>query len=179
MRDLDSIDSERQLVAALRRAARERGGPLPAIDVPDALLDERPLKSVNGLSPYGSNDIVADGRGNVYVDNVNFNFAAGPPEGEPAPGFVALVTPDGEARNVARDLSFPNGMAVTADNSTLVVAESYRHRLTASDIGADGSLANRRVWAEVGHHSPDGICLDTEGSVWYADVGDRYCVRVS
>jgi sugar lactone lactonase YvrE len=134
---------------------------------------------LSGLSPYGSNDIVADGRGNIYVNNVNFDFAAGPPEGEPAPGFVALVTPDGEVGNVARDLSFPNGMAVTADNSTLVVAESYRHRLTAFDIGADGSLANRRVWAEVGHHSPDGICLDAEGSVWYADVGDRCCVRVS
>ena len=91
---------------------------------------------LSGLSPYGSNDIVADGRGNIYVNNVNFDFAAGPPEGEPAPGFVALVTPDGEARNVARDLSFPNGMAVTADNSTLVVAESYRHRLTAFDIRA-------------------------------------------
>jgi sugar lactone lactonase YvrE len=134
---------------------------------------------LSGLSPYGSNDIVADGRGNIYVNNVNFDFAAGPPEGEPAPGFVALVTPDGEARNVARDLSFPNGMAVTADNSTLVVAESYRHRLTAFDISADGSLANRRVWAEVGHHSPDGICLDAEGSVWYADVRDRCCVHVS
>jgi sugar lactone lactonase YvrE len=131
------------------------------------------------LSRYGSNDIVADGRGNVYVNNVNFDFATGPPEGEPAPGFVALVTSDGEARVVAEDLSFPNGMAVTADNSMLIVAESYRHRLTAFDIGVDGSLSNRRVWADVGDHSPDGICLDADGAVWYADVGDRCCVRVS
>jgi sugar lactone lactonase YvrE len=133
---------------------------------------------LSALSPYGSNDIVADGRGNVYVNNVNFDFAAGPPDGDPAPGFVALVTRDGQARVVAEDLSFPNGMAVTADNSTLIVAESYRHRLTAFDIGADGSLANRRLWADVGGHSPDGICLDADGAAWYADVGDQCCVRV-
>ena len=123
-----------------------------------------------------------DGRGNTYVNNVNFDFAAGPPAGDPAPGFVALVTPDGHARMAADDRAFPNGMAVTADNATLVVAESYRHRLTAFDIGADGSLRNRRVWAscagQAGTHSPDGICLDRDGAVWYADVGDQCCVRV-
>ena len=133
------------------------------------------------LSPHGPNDIVIDGRGNAYVNNVNFDFAAGPPAGEPAPGFVALVAHDanqGSARIVADDLAFPNGMAITADNSTLIVAESYRHRLTAFDIDADGSLSNRRVWADVGTHSPDGICLDRDGAAWYADVGDACCVRV-
>ena len=134
------------------------------------------------LSPHGCNDIVIDGRGNTYVNNVNFDFAAGPPAGEPAPGFVALISGgvrDGRARVVADDLAFPNGMAVTADNATLIVAESYRHRLTAFDIGADGSLSNRRVWADLGTHSPDGICLDRDGAVWYADVGDRCCVRIA
>lgn len=136
---------------------------------------------LSALSPHGPNDIVVDGRGNAYVNNVNFDFAAGPPAGDPAPGFVALVAHDtdqGSARIVADDLAFPNGMAVTADNSTLIVAESYRHRLTAFDIDADGSLSNRRVWAEVGTHSPDGICLDRDGAAWYADVGDACCVRV-
>jgi sugar lactone lactonase YvrE len=132
---------------------------------------------LSALSPYGANDIVIDGRGNTYVNNVNFDFAAGPPAGDPAPGFVALVK-DGRARVVADDLAFPNGMAVTADNATLIVAESYRHRLTAFDIGADGSLSNRRVWADVGDHSPDGICLDRDGAAWYADVGACCCVRV-
>jgi sugar lactone lactonase YvrE len=132
---------------------------------------------LSALSPHGANDIVIDGRGNTYVNNVNFDFAAGPPAGDPAPGFVALVK-DGRARVVADDLAFPNGMAVTADNATLIVAESYRHRLTAFDIGADGSLSNRRVWAEVGGHSPDGICLDRDGAAWYADVGAGCCVRV-
>jgi sugar lactone lactonase YvrE len=133
---------------------------------------------LSALSPYAYNDIVIDGRGNIYVNNVNFDFAEGMADGDPAPGFVALVTPDGGARVVADDLAFPNGMAVTADGGTLVVAESYRHRLSAFDIGANGLLSNRRVWADLGGHSPDGICLDRDGAVWYADVGDRCCVRV-
>jgi sugar lactone lactonase YvrE len=132
---------------------------------------------LSGLSVHGYNDIVIDGRGNTYVNNVNFDFAVGPPVADTAPGFVALIS-DGRARLVADDLAFPNGMAVTADNTTLIVAESYRHRLTAFDIGADGSLSNRRVWAELGDHSPDGICLDGDGAAWYADVADRCCVRV-
>jgi sugar lactone lactonase YvrE len=133
---------------------------------------------LSALSPHGHNDIVIDGRGNAYVNNVNFDFATGPPAGGGAPGFVALVR-EGHARVVADDLAFPNGMAVTADNATLVVAESHRHRLTAFDIDADAGLSNRRVWADLGSHSPDGICLDGDGAAWYADVGDRCCVRVA
>jgi sugar lactone lactonase YvrE len=75
-------------------------------------------------------------------------------------------------------MAFPNGMAVTPDNGTLIVGESYGNCLTAFDIAADGSLSNRRVWAEVGDHHPDGICLDAEGALWYADVGTKRCVRV-
>jgi sugar lactone lactonase YvrE len=133
---------------------------------------------LSALSPHGYNDIVIDGRGHIYVNNVNFDFAEGNSGHDPAPGFVALVTPDGLAQLVADDLAFPNGMAVTADGATLVVAESYRHRLTAFDIDANGLLSNRRVWADLGGHSPDGICLDRDGAAWYADVGDRCCVRV-
>jgi sugar lactone lactonase YvrE len=133
---------------------------------------------LSALSPHRCNDIVIDGRGNAYVNNVNFDFAARPPAHDSAPGFVALVK-DGAAHLVAEDLAFPNGMAVTADNATLIVAESYRHRLTAFDIDADGLLSNRRVWADLGSHSPDGICLDRDGAAWYADVGDCCCVRVA
>ena len=79
---------------------------------------------LSALSPYPGNDIVIDGRGNTYVNNVNFDFATGPVPADTAPGFVALVTPDRQAWVVAKDLAFPNGMAVTADNATLVVAES-------------------------------------------------------
>ncbi len=91
---------------------------------------------------------------------------------------MALVTPDGTVRQVADQTAFPNGMAVTPDNSTLILAESYANRLTAFDILADGSLANRRVWAELDGAHPDGICLDAEGAVWYSDVPARRCARV-
>ena len=104
-----------------------------------------------------------------------FNLMAGE---EFAPGIVALVKPDGSAQQVADGIAFPNGMVVTADNSTLIVAESYARRLTAFDIGPGGNLSNRRVWAELGDGVPDGICLDVEGAVWYGDVPNKRCVRV-
>ncbi len=68
---------------------------------------------------------------------------------------------------MADDIAFPNGMAVTPDNSTLIIAESYGRRLTAFDIAADGGLSSRRVWADLGDGVPDGICLDAENAVWY------------
>lgn len=122
------------------------------------------------ISPYGWSEITVDGRGNVYVDSLNFDFAD---FGEimtsgDAPGKIALVTPDGDAREVADGLAFPNGMVVTPDNATLIVAESFARRLTAFDIAADGGLSNRRVWADV---TGDGICLDADGAVWCSDVG--------
>ncbi len=95
-----------------------------------------------------------DGRGNAYVNGGGSDFVAGE---EFAPGFVALVTPDGDARQVADGIAMANGMAVTPDNSTLIVAESYGKRLTAFDIAADGDLSNRRVWADLGDGFPDGI----------------------
>lgn len=129
---------------------------------------------LSGLSDYKWNDIVADGRGNVYVNNVGFDF----PGGEFAPGTVALVTPDGAARQVADGLAFPNGMVVTPDNATLVVAESYAGALTAFDIAADGALSGRRTWADLAGGVPDGICMDAEHAIWYADVPNKCCVRV-
>jgi sugar lactone lactonase YvrE len=120
------------------------------------------------------NDIVVDARGNVFVNCAGFDF----PGGEFAPGRVAVVTPDGAVREVADGLAFPNGMAVTADDSTLIVAESYGARLTAFDIAPDGGLSGRRVWAELGDAAPDGICVDADGAVWYADVPNTRCVRV-
>jgi sugar lactone lactonase YvrE len=139
-----------------------------------------PHADLSRISPYGFSELTVDGRGNVYVNTINFDFAnfmdvMGSGE---APGKIALVTPDGEAREVADGLAFPNGMVVTPDNGTLIVAESFARRLTAFDIGADGSLTNRRVWADV---TGDGICLDSEGAVWTTEVapGDAgVCLRV-
>jgi sugar lactone lactonase YvrE len=135
---------------------------------------------LSSVTEVGCNDIVIDGRGNAYVNNVNFDFATGPPPGDVAPGFVVLVPADGsDPRVVADDLAFPNGMVVTPDNATLVVAESYRNQLTAYDIAADGSLSRRRAWAHLGEDNPDGICLDASGAAWYADVPHQHCVRVA
>src|SRR6185312_10852338 len=103
----------------------------------------------------------------------------GPAGEEFRPGSVHLVTADGAVRQVADDIAFPNGMAVTADNSTLIVADSYRHQLVGFDIGADGGLSGRRVWADLGDGTPDGICTDAQDAVWYADVPNRRCVRVA
>jgi sugar lactone lactonase YvrE len=129
---------------------------------------------LSSLSAYPWNEIVVDGRGNAYINSIGFDF----PEGAFAPGIVALVTPGGTARQVADGVAFPNGMAVTPDNATLILAESYGNRLSAFDIAPDGGLSNRRVWADLAGGYPDGICLDAEGAIWYADVPNKRCVRV-
>ncbi len=130
--------------------------------------------SLGPISEKPWNDIVVDAHGSAYVNNIGFDF----PGGERAPGFVVLVTSEGTPRLVADDLAFPNGMAITQDGATLIVAESHANRLTAYDIGQDGDLENRRMWADAGDDHPDGICVDAEGAVWYADVANRHCVRV-
>ncbi|TGQ51767.1 SMP-30/gluconolactonase/LRE family protein [Mesorhizobium sp. M1C.F.Ca.ET.193.01.1.1] len=127
------------------------------------------------LSKSPWNEIVVDGRGNIYVNGGGPTPAPGEHFG---PGTIVLITPDGAVRQVADNIAFANGMAVTPDNRTLIVAESHANRLTAFDIAADGGLSSRRVWADLGNDYPDGICIDAEGCVWYADVPDCHCVRV-
>ena len=129
---------------------------------------------LSDLGVGGFNEVLVDGRGNIYV-NGGVDFLPG--EGKP-PGIIALVTPDGSARQVAEGIAFPNGMVVTPDNSTLIIAESFAARLTAFDIADDGRLSNRRVWADgVG---PDGICMDAEGAIWtgVGGFGDNLVGRV-
>jgi sugar lactone lactonase YvrE len=158
-------------------------GPLLVVAARDGrLLRQEPDGSLvthadlTGLADRGHpwNEIVVDGRGNAYLNNQGFDF----PGGEFAPGMIALLKPDGTARRVADGIAFPNGMAVTPDNSTLIVAESYGQKLTAFQIAADGTLSRPRVWAYLGDGVPDGICLDAQGAVWYADVPNKQCVRV-
>ena len=153
-------------------------GQLVIVSSPDGrLLRREPdgsLVTHADLGQPGWNDIVADGRGNIYVNRAGFNPMAGE---ESQPGSVFLVTADGSVRQVADDIAFPNGMAVTADNSTLIVADSYRHSLVAFGIGPGGVLSGRRVWADLGEGTPDGICADAEDAVWYADVPNQRCVR--
>jgi sugar lactone lactonase YvrE len=121
------------------------------------------------------NEIVVHHQGFAFVNNIGFDLMAGE---QPTSGVVAVVAPDGSARIVADDLAFPNGMTLTGNGQTLLVAESYGGRITAFDVAADGSLTGRRVWADVGDGAPDGVCLDAEGALWYADVPNRRCVRV-
>jgi sugar lactone lactonase YvrE len=116
------------------------------------------------ISDKGWNEIVVDGRGNVYVNG--------------GTGVIVLITTDGSVRQVADGLAFPNGMAITPDNRTLIIAESHGKRLTAFDISPHGGLSNRQVWADLVTGVPDGICTDADNAVWYADVPNKRCVRV-
>jgi sugar lactone lactonase YvrE len=104
---------------------------------------------LSSLSDHPWNEIVVDGRGNAYLNNIGFDF----PGGEFSPGILALVTPDGSARQVADGVAFPNGMVVTPDNATLILAESYGNTLTAFDIAADGSLHEDRDFDVIARHS--------------------------
>jgi sugar lactone lactonase YvrE len=122
------------------------------------------------------NEVIVDPRGNAYLNAPNFDMSQGFDfEVGSTSGVIALVTPDGESRLVADGVAFPNGMALTADGSTLIVAESFASRLGAWDIEADGSLSNRRVWAPL-EDGVDGISIDAEGAVWCAT--QRGCTRV-
>ena len=139
---------------------------------------------LNSLSGGSWNEIVVDGRGSAYVNGAGFDLMAGE---EPRPGIVALVTPDGSARQVADGVAFPNGMAVTPDNSTLIVAESYASRLTAFDIAADGALSNRRFGPTSGRttrtasawtrKAPPGTRTSETSTACASGKVERYCRR--
>lgn len=152
-----------------------------------SMLDRRLLRleptglvevaDLSALATCHCNDMVVDAAGRAYVGNFGFDlhqpdFAFGHAE-------IILVEPDGTARVVARELSFPNGTVITPDGGTLIVGESFATRLTAYDIAPDGGLANRREWAKLDGCTPDGICLDAEGAVWLASPVSSECVRVA
>ena len=139
---------------------------------PDGSLVEHADLGPASTKPW--NEIAVDARGNAYVNSIGFDF----PGEDFAPGIVVLVTPDGAVTTVADGLAFPNGMALTADGASLIVAESYAEQLTAYDIEPEGALSGRRVWATTPGDHPDGICVDDTGAVWYADVANRHCLRV-
>jgi sugar lactone lactonase YvrE len=162
-----------------------------------SMLDRKLLRVQDGatslhadLSAHSgpqSNDMVVDAAGRAFVGTIDFE------------GFAAMsatnllrVDPDGTVTVAAEGLSFPNGMVITPDGATLIVAESWAQRLTAFDLGPDGSLTNRRVWAQLGAPpaadapgqparwgcAPDGLALDAEGAVWVADAANKRAIRV-
>jgi sugar lactone lactonase YvrE len=151
-----------------------RSGLVQRVEPDGTVVTHADLKPLAEHPP--GNEIVVDAHGNAFVDGGGFDMMAGEPY---APGMIAVVRPDGSAEPVADDIAFGNGMVITPDGSTLVVAESYRGRLTGFDLARDGSLSNRRTWADLGEGSaPDGLCIDAEGAIWSASVPQRSCTRV-
>jgi sugar lactone lactonase YvrE len=134
---------------------------------------QEPDGSMVTIAEQHANEIVVDGRGNVYINGADFDFVAG---GAPEPGYIKLVTPDGHLRQVADDIQFPNGMVITPDGRTLIISESFAGRLTAFGIDSDGGLSGRRVFAD--GLGPDGITMDAEGAVWVS-AGGFSVVRVA
>ncbi len=121
------------------------------------------------------NDMIVNTNGDAYVGNFGFDLDA---QAEPQTATLALIKPDGSVHRVADGLQFPNGMVITPDGSTLIVAETMAQQLTAFDIQPDGSLSNQRVWAET-PGLPDGICLDAEGCIWVAAAATPFCFRIA
>ncbi|MGD9997181.1 MAG: SMP-30/gluconolactonase/LRE family protein [Ilumatobacteraceae bacterium] len=137
---------------------------------------------LGSIATFHCNDMVVDAEGRAYVGNFGFDLHLAEHTGDwsiTAPAALAMVARDGTVSTAATDLAFPNGTIITPDGATLVVAESMGNRLTAFDRAADGTLSNRRVWAELPGRLPDGICLDAAGAVWVANAGAPECLRVA
>ncbi len=128
----------------------------------------RQIVDLSNLARFCLSEGIIDGRGGLYVGDVGFNFLD--PLVDPEPdGVIVHISVDGISSVVARDLFFPSGMIITPDNKTLIVTEMLCHRLTAFEIDIDGSLNNRRVWAQFQDEiDPCGICLDDDNAVWVA-----------
>lgn len=133
---------------------------------------------LSGVLSGMCNDMVVDGAGNAYVGGTGLPALGAVPVGEPPPGEIVLVRPDSGVEIVAEGLAIPNGLAVTPDRSTLVVAETAGARLSAFPIEPDGRLGARRTFAELPGRMPDGICADAEGAVWMADASGGCCLRI-
>lgn len=127
------------------------------------------------FSAYWCNDMVVDRAGGAYVGNFGFNRRNGE---EACSTNLVRVSPDGKSSLAADGLWFPNGMVITPDGKRLIVAETFGHRLTSFDVSPNGSLLNRRVFAENAEMYPDGICLDAEGAIWVADPRNMEVIRI-
>ena len=136
---------------------------------------------LSSVSRHRSNDMLVDPLGGAYVGNFGFdNEAPSPTDRAPVPTSLCRVEPGGRVTEAATGLLFPNGMALTPDGGTLIVAETYGARLTAFDVAPDGTLSRRRVWADLTGTGvyPDGICLDADGAVWTAAAAQPRCILV-
>lgn len=139
---------------------------------PDGLTE---VADLSRLASFHLNDMVVDKEGRAYIGNFGFDYFNTKPF---APAEIILVTPQGDARIVADNMAFPNGTVITPDDKTLIVAEKFATRLTAFNIMDNGTLADRRIWANLKSIAPDGICLDAEGAIWAAAPGRGRVVRI-
>ena len=140
---------------------------------PGGLVEHADL---SGVATFHCNDMVVDGDGRAYVGNFGSDYNTGEPL---QPARLARVDPDGTVSVAAERLMFPNGTVITPDGATLIIGETFARQLTAFDRAPDGTLSNRRVWADIAPHLPDGICLDAEGAVWSADPRGNAVIRVA
>jgi sugar lactone lactonase YvrE len=157
----------RMLVVSMddRRVLRLEGG--------GGVVEHADLSS---FSPFQINDMVVDARGFAFVGQMGYDLHGSGGAGA-RPSALLRVDPDGSAHEAAPEMQVANGMAVANDDRTLLVAESAGKDLVAFDVADDGTLSNRRVWAELPDY-PDGMCIDSEDGVWFAcPVGDRF-IRV-
>jgi len=128
-----------------------------------------------GLAGFHCNDLLVDAQGGAYVGNFGYDILGGAPTVSTK---LIRVDPDGRARAVGGPLVFPNGMALTPDGATLIVAETFARRLSCFQVSPDGDLSDHRTWADLGTATPDGICLDAEGALWVASPTTRQLLRV-
>ena len=150
-----------------------------------SMLDRRVLRfdgkqthlhaDLSGLAGGPCNDMVVDAQGRAYVGNFGYDRHNGAPAKTTC---IALVGADRSVMSAAEGLTFPNGMVITPDGKTLIVGETFAHRLSAYDIRDDGLLVNHRVFAETPGCFPDGICLDAEGAVWVTNPQGDAVLRV-
>ncbi len=131
---------------------------------------------LSDIANFHCNDLLVDHAGRAYVGNFGYDLHRG---GAPVPGKLAMIEPSGRTQVAAEGLIFANGMVITPDQKTLIVAETFASRLTAFRIGDEGLLADASVWADLGEASPDGICLDAEGAIWVASPTTKEVIRVA
>lgn len=124
------------------------------------------------------NDMYVDRKGRAYISNFGYEAMYLGLKLD-IPTNLAFVDSDGSVRPEGAGLHNPNGITMTADGKTLLVAETTERRITAFDVAENGALSNPRIWAETGRYAPDGICLDAEGNAWVAafDAGEVVLVR--
>jgi sugar lactone lactonase YvrE len=156
-------------------------GTLLVVSMEDRLLlafrdgDASTVADLSSVATWHANDMVVDAVGRAYIGNFGWDYRA---SREPVAASLARVDLDGSVHVAADNLLFPNGVVLSADGRTMVVAETYGARLTAFDVGDDGSLSGRRVFAELDGVHPDGICLDAEGAVWVSTARGGEVIRV-